>query len=144
MKVTKRLRATWRAGMCWLAPGLLIVAAIPTTIVVHAQGVSTTTVQGTVYLANGRPGAGTLSVRWPAFTTGAGQAVVAGSLTVKISGDGFLSVSLAPNQGATPAGQFYTAVYYMSDGSTSTEYRWRDAAELFGVFCGGVCKPARE
>ncbi len=33
-----------------------------------------------------------------------------------------VSVNLAPNVGATPAGEFYTAVYYMSDGSTSTQY----------------------
>ena len=43
-------------------------------------------------------------------------------LTVTIPADGFVSVNLAPNQGATPAGEYYTAVYYMSDGSTSTQY----------------------
>ena len=122
MKVTEGLHAARRAGMFWPALGLLIAAAILMTIVAHAQSVSTTTVQDTVYLANGQPGSGTLAVRWPAFTTAAGQAVAAGSLTVKISGDGFLSVNLAPNQGATPAGLFYTAVFYLSDGSTSTEY----------------------
>ncbi len=87
-----------------------------------AQGVTTTTVQGTVYLANGQPGSGTLTISWPAFTTAAGQAVAADSTTVTIPPDGFVSVNLAPNQGATPAGQFYTAVFYMSDGSTSTQY----------------------
>ena len=44
------------------------------------------------------------------------------SMTVTIPADGFLSVNLAPNQGATPAGVYYTAVYDLSDGSTSTEY----------------------
>ncbi len=77
----------------------------------QAQGVSTTTVQGTVYLANGQPGAGTLVIKWPAFTTTAGQAIAAGSTTVKVPADGFVSVNLAPNQGATPAGEFYTAIY---------------------------------
>ena len=86
------------------------------------QAVSTTTVQGTVYLANGQPGAGTLVVSWPAFTTAAGNAVVADSTTVTIGVDGFVSVNLAPNQGATPAGEFYTAVFYMSDGTVNTEY----------------------
>ena len=33
-----------------------------------------------------------------------------------------MSLSLAPNLGATPAGLYYTAVYYMSDGSTNTQY----------------------
>src|ERR1700733_1813494 len=87
-----------------------------------AQAVSTTTVSGTVFLANGQPGAGTLVISWPAFTTAAGQAVAADSITVAIGADGFLSVNLAPNLGATPAGEFYTAVYDMSDGTTSTQY----------------------
>jgi hypothetical protein len=88
----------------------------------HAQAVSTTTVQGTVYLANGQPGAGTLVLSWPSFTTGSGQLVAADSTTVTIAPDGFVSVNLAPNLGATPAGQYYTAVYYLSDGTTSTQY----------------------
>ncbi|MDE3150253.1 MAG: hypothetical protein KGL37_12355, partial [Acidobacteriota bacterium] len=88
----------------------------------QAQGISTTTVQGTVYLANGQAGAGSVNVSWPAFTTAAGQAVTAGQMTVTIAPDGFLSVNLAPNLGATPAGLYYTAVYHMSDGTTSTEY----------------------
>jgi hypothetical protein len=87
-----------------------------------AQAVSTTTVQGTVYLANGQPGAGTLAINWPSFTTAAGQAVAADTTTVTIGPDGFVSVNLAPNVGATPAGEYYTAVYYMSDGTTSTQY----------------------
>jgi len=69
-----------------------------------------------VYLANGQPGAGTLVISWPGFTTAAGQDVAADSMTVTIAPDGFVSVNLAPNQGATPAGEYYTAVYYMSDG----------------------------
>ena len=97
----------------WLLAGAAIAGA---------QAVSTTAVQGTVYLANGQPGAGTLTISWPAFTTAAGQAVAADSTTVTIAPDGFLSVNLAPNVGATPAGEYYTAVYYMSDGSTSTQY----------------------
>jgi len=93
-----------------------------------AQAVSTTTVQGTVYLANGQPGTGTLVVSWPTFTTASGQLVVAGKTTVTIAPDGFVSVSLAPNQGATPAGLYYTAVYYMSDGTSNTQY-WVVPAE---------------
>jgi hypothetical protein len=88
----------------------------------HAAAISTTTVQGTVYLANGQPGTGTLVVSWPSFTTANGQLVAADSLTVTIAADGFLSIALAPNEGATPAGQYYTAIFYLSDGTTSTEY----------------------
>jgi len=87
-----------------------------------AQAVSTTTVQGTVYLANGQAGTGTLSVSWPGFTTANGKAIAAGRTTVTIAPDGFVSVNLTPNLGATPAGLYYTVIYHMSDGTTSTEY----------------------
>ena len=88
----------------------------------EAQAVSTTTVQGTVYEANGQPGAGTVNVSWPAFTTANNQAVAAGRMSVTIAPDGFVSLNLAPNLGATPAGLYYTAIYNLSDGTTSTEY----------------------
>jgi hypothetical protein len=88
----------------------------------RAQGVSTTTVQGTVYLANGQAGSGTLHLSWPAFTTANGQSVAADSLTMAIAPDGFVSVRLTPNRGATPAGLYYTAIFYMSDGTVSTQY----------------------
>ncbi|MFP5237165.1 MAG: beta strand repeat-containing protein [Acidobacteriota bacterium] len=88
----------------------------------HAQSPSTTTVQGTVYNAAGAPISGTLQLTWPAFTTSASQAIAAGRLTATIGADGFLSVNLAPNMGATPAGLYYTAVYHLADGTTSTEY----------------------
>jgi len=88
----------------------------------YAQAPATTTVQGTVYLANGQAGSGTLYVSWPAFTTAGGQAVAADSINVTIAADGFVSVNLVPNLGSTPAGLYYTAVYYMSDGTTSTQY----------------------
>lgn len=87
-----------------------------------AQSPSTTTVQGTVYNAAGAPISGTLQLSWPAFTTAANQAIAAGRLTVNVGSDGFLSVNLAPNMGATPAGLYYTAVYHLADGTTSTEY----------------------
>ena len=87
-----------------------------------APGFTTTTVQGTVYQANGQPGSGTLQVSWPAFTTANNQAVAAGRANLSIGADGYVIVNLAPNQGATPAGLYYTAVYHLSDGTTSTEY----------------------
>ncbi|MFZ1013038.1 MAG: hypothetical protein WAN28_06810 [Terracidiphilus sp.] len=93
-----------------------------------AAQVSTTTVEGTVYLANGVPGSGTLQISWPAFTTANNQAVAAGMLNVTVGTNGFVNVNLTPNLGAMPAGLFYTAVYHMSDGTTSTEY-CRNAAQ---------------
>ena len=90
-------------GLCLLWMALLSVAG--------GQAVTTTTVQGTVYLANGQAGSGTLVLSWPAFTTASGQQVAAGSMSLSIAADGFVSVKLAPNLGAMPAGLYYTAVY---------------------------------
>jgi len=117
-------KGTNRPALGWLArlSVLAVLLCLAAGRAAEAQAVTTTTVQGTVYLANGQAGAGTLDVSWPAFTTAAGYAVAAGRTTVTIAADGFMSVNLAPNQGATPAGLFYTAVYHMSDGTTSTEY----------------------
>ena len=56
--------------LCALQAALAGVAA--------AQTFGTTTVQGTVYTANGAPASGTLQLSWPAFTTAASQAVAAG------------------------------------------------------------------
>jgi hypothetical protein len=121
MKLTNHewLRAGGWLGLLSIVMGLM---GIGLGSAAHAQAVSTTTVQGTVYLANGQLGAGTLVLSWPSFTTGSGQLVAADSTTVTIAPDGFVSVNLAPNLGATPAGQYYTAVYYLSDGTTSTQY----------------------
>src|SRR6516165_7115058 len=101
-------------GVCFVGTVLSVMAL--------AQSISTTTVKGTVYLANGAPGSGTLQISWPAFTTAASQAVAAGRLTANIGADGSVNVNLAPNLGSSPAGLYYTAVYHMSDGTTSTEY----------------------
>jgi hypothetical protein len=105
----------------WLraAPVALLCVAAATA---PAQAPTTTTVTGTVYLANGQPGAGTLVLSWPAFTTAAGQLIAADTTTVTIPSDGFVSINLVPNQGSMPAGEYYTAIFYMSDGSTHTQY----------------------
>ena len=118
------MRKTGRGGGRRLAAFVLsvwmICVAWPT---LASAEVGTTTVQGIVYLANGQPGSGMLHVSWPAFTSANGQAIVADSVDVMVGQDGFLTVKLAPNQGAMPGGLFYTAVFYMDDGSTSTQYR---------------------
>ncbi len=116
MKLTK---TTWiRAGR-WIGMSLI---GLAWAWVACAQTISTTSVQGTVYLANGAPGSGTLQLSWPAFTTASGNAIAAGRTSTTIGTDGFVSVNLVPNLGSSPAGLFYTAVYNMSDGSASTEY----------------------
>jgi hypothetical protein len=84
--------------------------------------VTTTNVQGTVYRADGSLASGTLIVSWPAFSTAANQAVAAGSISTTIGVNGLVSLNLAPNSGAYPAGTYYTAVYHLNDGTVSREY----------------------
>ena len=84
--------------------------------------VSTTQVADTIYRADGTPATGTVILSWGAFTTAAGQAVPGGSTSAPITSGGALTIQLAPNVGATPAGSFYTAVYHLDDGSVSREY----------------------
>ncbi len=116
MKLVKK--NLFRSGN-WLG---LYIMWIAFSWVAYGEEFITTTVQGTVYSANGQPGTGSLQLSWPAFTTASNQAVTAGRKTVTIGSDGFVSVNLAPNVGATPAGLYYTAIYNLSDGTTSTEY----------------------
>ena len=110
----------WFGVAKWIGVCLIGMAAL--AWMARAQSMVTTTVQGTVYLTNGTPGSGTLQLSWPAFSTAANQAVAAGRTTVTIGANGFVSVNLAPNVGAIPAGLYYTAVYHMTDGTTNTEY----------------------
>ncbi len=93
--------------------------------------VATTTVQDTVYSANGTPASGTVLVSWNAFTTAAGQAVPSGTLSTTIGAGGVLTIALAPNVGSMPTGSYYTAVYHLSDGSTSRAY-WGVPAPVAG------------
>ena len=123
LTVNNRMRRGWmrpamRAGIF----AVLLCLVGPAGELTRAQDVITTTVQGTVYLATGQAAGGTLAVSWPAFTTAAGQLVAAGKTTMTIGPDGFVSLNLAPNLGATPAGEYYTAIFYLSDGSVNTQY----------------------
>ncbi len=94
---------------------------------VHASltpqgGPSLTTVADTVYLADGTPAQGNVVILWPAFVTASGAAVAAGTMNVTLGANGALSVGLAPNAGATPAGVYYTAVFQLGPGEVRTEY----------------------
>ncbi len=109
----------WVRAAKWIGIGL---TAMASSWIACAQAVDTTSVNGTVYLANGAPGSGSLQLSWPAFTTADNHAITAGHTSVTIGQNGSVSVNLAPNLGSTPAGLYYTAVYHMSDGTTSTEY----------------------
>jgi hypothetical protein len=97
----------------------LAIAVLPPHLIAQ---ISTTTVQGTVYRADGTPARGTLLVTWPAFTTPQNQAVAAGTVSSAIGADGFVSLNLAPNASALPMGSYYTAVYHLNDGTVNQEY----------------------
>jgi hypothetical protein len=92
----------------------------------YAQ-IATTTIEDTVYNADGSVATGTLLVSWPSFSTAANGTVTAGSVTATIGADGFVSLNLTPNTGATPAGTYYTAVYHLQNAagnSTVSKEYW--------------------
>ncbi len=104
----------------WRVAGLALTIAVA-TLTCRGQ-VTTTTVNDTVYHADGTVATGTILLTWPAFVTATGSTVAAGNLSVKIGTNGQVSMNLAPNVGATPAGTYYTAVYHLDDGTVSKEY----------------------
>ena len=106
----------------WLMKDAIwVLSLILATSTIHAQ-VTTTTVQGVVYRADGTAATGTLIVNWPAFSTANNQTIAAGSTTAAIGQDGFVSLNLAPNAGSSPAGSYYTAIYHLTDGTVNKEY----------------------
>ena len=115
-----RLKSDIRRLVAAMSMGLALTMA---TLALRANAqVATTAVQGTVYRADGSIASGTLLVSWPAFTTAADQAVAAGSISAPIGTNGSVSLNLAANSGAYPAGTYYTAVYHLNDGTVSREY----------------------
>src|SRR5581483_2979292 len=86
------------------------------------NGAASTTVTDMVYMADGTPAAGTLIITWPAFVTAGGSAIAAGNTSVALGANGALSIALAPNAGASPAGVYYTVVYQLGAGQVRTEY----------------------
>ncbi|MGA8109601.1 MAG: hypothetical protein WB974_09210, partial [Acidobacteriaceae bacterium] len=119
----KRLQCAGRTRYraCPALAGLIVILAALLTSHAPAQ-VITTSVQGTVYRANGTVAAGSVLISWTAFTTPQNQAIAPGTLSAAIAADGWLSVNLIPNAGALPAGSYYTAVYHLSDGTVRQEY----------------------
>jgi hypothetical protein len=89
---------------------------------VPQSGLAGTTVADTIYMADGSAAQGNLIITWPAFVTGSGSAVAGGRLSVTLGAKGALSVDLVPNEGATPAGVYYTVVYQLGPGTAKTEY----------------------
>ena len=114
-----------------------VIAAMLTGWKAPAQ-VPTTTVQDTVYYADGTPAQGTVLLSWNAFTTANGTAIAAGNTSVTLSVGGLLTVALTPNLGSTPMGNYYTAVYHLNDGETTREF-WVVPVDVPG---GGPAKLA--
>ncbi|HEX4007854.1 MAG TPA: hypothetical protein VHX60_16900 [Acidobacteriaceae bacterium] len=115
----KRTRVLVRAGRNALGAIALLAVILPMRA---AAQMNTTTVQGTIYRANGTAASGTLLINWPAFSTPQNQAVAAGSLSAAIGANGFVSINLTPNAGALPTGSYYTVVYHLNDGTVNREY----------------------
>ncbi len=111
----RRSSEVWWRGALLLA-GLLMTTALP------GRAISTTTVSDVVYRADGGIAQGTLLVSWPSFTAADGSTVAAGTTTVAIAPGGRVTLQLTPNEGAQPAGTYYTAVYHLSDGTVQKEY----------------------
>lgn len=109
---------------CWLLSGLVL----GVTLQALADGPATTTVSDVVYRADGLPAGGTLLISWPTFTTAAGSAVTAGTKTVMLGTQGALSVALAANAGASPAGTLYSVVFQLNDNSVPARYSRYTAA----------------
>ncbi len=104
----------------WVSLGFAVLLRVAVCQVPGA--VVTTTVQDTVYRADGTPAGGTVLLSWGAFTTADGESIAAGSTSVTLGANGALHVALAPNAGATPMGSYYTAVLHLNDGTTSKQY----------------------
>ena len=83
---------------------------------------SLTTVADTVYRADGTPASGVVIIVWPEFTTGAGSFIAAGATNVTLGANGAMSVAVAANVGANPAGVYYTVVYQLQPAEVRTEY----------------------
>jgi len=101
---------------------VVLVAMIAGCAGIAAAQVPTTTVSDTIDNASGIPAGGTVLVSWSSFTTAGGQTVPAGTTSVALGAGGQLSIALTPNAGASPMGSYYTAIFHLSDGTTSREY----------------------
>jgi hypothetical protein len=115
-------------GWLFYLPPILLALAV------SAQTLPTTTINDTVYRADGTPAEGTLLISWPEFTTAALGAVAAGNTSVTLGAGGALSVGLVSNANATPANTIYTVVYQLDDASVPPKYSRCTAALHLGNY----------
>lgn len=97
-----------------LAAVLLLAAAL------YAQAPALTSISDTLYNSDGTTASGTLTITWRPFTTADGATIDGGSLTYTITA-GVISLTLAPNENASPAGTSYQARYALANGGNYTE-----------------------
>ncbi len=101
----------------------LVTVVMASSVGAWAQsGPALTTVEDTVYEADGSAAQGTLVITWPAFVTASGAAIAPGTVNATLGANGALSVQLVPNAAATPAGIYYVVVYQLGPGEVRTEY----------------------
>lgn len=80
-----------------------------------------TTIQDTLYKADGTRFSGTLTIRWKSFLAGDNSDIVRQSTTVRVV-DGNLRVQLVPSTTATPASAY--SVTYTSNGRVEFQETW--------------------
>ncbi len=110
------------AALAATYPVLVLLLAIDLSITVRAQGPALTTVQDTIYRADGTEASGVVLISWPSFESAAGDAVAAGNLSVTLGAEGAFTVQLVPNVGASPAGTYYVVIFQLDDGTVRKEY----------------------
>jgi hypothetical protein len=101
---------------------VLLLIALTVSTELWAQGPALTTINGTIYRADGTPALGTVLISWPSFQTAGGDVVAAGNLAIKIGPSGAFTAQLAPTIGASPTGTYYVVVLQLDDETVRTEY----------------------
>ncbi len=99
--------------LLWILALLIAAAVAAPTLTVVTQRIDR---------ADGHVAKGTVAISWQSFDTALGEHVQAGSKTVSLLPTGFLTVSLAPNVGASPSTTRYTVVYHLDLGTPQTAY----------------------
>ena len=100
--------------------GVLGLLALSLSPPAWSQCPAKTTVNDTLFNADGTLAAGRVVIAWPTFQIGTCQ-VIAGQTTVTVNGGAF-SVDLYPNDAAVPPGTSYRVAYYLRSGRITTEY----------------------
>ena len=105
----------------------LLVSLLVAVGVARALPPATTTISDIVYRADGSPASGTLLITWPQFNTSDNKAVASGTMNVTLAAGGAVSIALAPNAGASPAGTYYKVTYKLDECLNASAWAKRSA-----------------